>query len=219
MSVVRRTDLIFGQIPVQSLCFGTAIYSTSHASSFQFSRVLSFLPLLLNLLFSRYLILFVALKRNLEKDVEGDTSGDYKRVLIALLQGQREDKSADVSADCQALYAAGEGKTGTDESAMDHDLVRAIHKETSGNFRDALETIVRTALNKSECIAEMLLGSMKGLGTRDDDLIRLVLAYSEDNLEDVKRAFAAKNGKTLGEYIRGETSGDYKKFLLAIVGK
>nr|VZH89150.1 unnamed protein product [Spirometra erinaceieuropaei] len=184
------------------------------------------------------------LKRNLEKDVEGDTSGDYKRVLIALLQGQREENTAkaNVATDCEALYTAGEGKVGTDESvfvrilanrshahireinkvyfaSMEHDLIRAIHKETSGNFRDALETIVKTALNKADCIADMLLGSMKGLGTRDDDLIRLVLAYSEDNLEEVKQAFAAKNGKTLAEYIRGETSGDYKKFLLAIVGK
>ncbi|BHF72016.1 Annexin A6 [Sparganum proliferum] len=184
------------------------------------------------------------LKRNLEKDVEGDTSGDYKRVLIALLQGQREEKTAaaNVATDCEALYTAGEGKVGTDESvfvrilanrshahireinkayfaAMEHDLIRAIHKETSGNFRDALETIVKTALNKADCIADMLLGSMKGLGTRDDDLIRLVLAYSEDNLAEVKQVFAAKNGKTLAEYIRGETSGDYKKFLLAIVGK
>uniref|UniRef100_A0A183SQQ3 Endo/exonuclease/phosphatase domain-containing protein n=1 Tax=Schistocephalus solidus TaxID=70667 RepID=A0A183SQQ3_SCHSO len=115
----------------------------------------------------------------LEKDVEGDTSGDYKRVLIALLQGQREENTAkaNVTTDCQALYTAGEG---------------------------------------SECIADMLLGSMKGLGTRDDDLIRLVLAYSEDNLEEVKQVFAAKNGKSLAEYIRGETSGDYKKFLVAI---
>uniref|UniRef100_A0A0V0J6K9 Annexin n=1 Tax=Schistocephalus solidus TaxID=70667 RepID=A0A0V0J6K9_SCHSO len=50
-------------------------------------------------------------KRNLEKDVAGDTSGDYKRVLVALLQGQREEKTAkaNVVADCEALYTAGEG--------------------------------------------------------------------------------------------------------------
>uniref|UniRef100_A0A0X3PBL8 Annexin A7 n=1 Tax=Schistocephalus solidus TaxID=70667 RepID=A0A0X3PBL8_SCHSO len=184
------------------------------------------------------------LKRNLEKDVEGDTSGDYQRVLIALLQGQREEKSAkaNVVADCEALYSAGEGQVGTDESvfvrilanrshahiremnkvyaaAKGHDIIKAIQKETSGNFKDALEIIVQTALNRVECVADMLLGSMKGMGTNDDDLIRLVLAYSEDNLADVKRVFAAKNGKSLADYIRDETSGDYKKFLLAIVGE
>uniref|UniRef100_A0A0X3PTR8 Annexin n=1 Tax=Schistocephalus solidus TaxID=70667 RepID=A0A0X3PTR8_SCHSO len=183
-------------------------------------------------------------KRNLEKDVAGDTSGDYKRVLVALLQGQREEKTAkaNVVADCEALYTAGEGKMGTDESvfvrilanrshghireinkvysaAMGHDLIKAIKKETSGHFKECLEIIVKTALNKAECIADMLLGSMKGLGTNDDDLIRLVLAYSEDNLEDVKKVFLQKNEKSLADYIRGDTSGDYKKFLVAIVGE
>ncbi|VDM01765.1 unnamed protein product, partial [Schistocephalus solidus] len=182
-------------------------------------------------------------KRNLEKDVAGDTSGDYKRVLVALLQGQREEQTAkaNVVADCEALYTAGEGKMGTDESvfvrilanrshghireinkvysaAMGHDLIKAIKKETSGHFKECLEIIVKTALNKAECIADMLLGSMKGLGTNDDDLIRLVLAYSEDNLEDVKKVFLQKNEKSLADYIRGDTSGDYKKFLVAIVG-
>ncbi|VDL95881.1 unnamed protein product [Schistocephalus solidus] len=173
--------------------------------------------------FSRCLLLFAALKRNLEKDVEGDTSGDYQRVLIALLQGQREEKSAkaNVVADCEALYSAGEGQVGTDESvfvrilanrshahiremnkvyaaAKGHDIIKAIQKETSGNFKDALEIIVQTALNRVECVADMLLGSMKGMGTNDDDLIRLVLAYSEvgkfcQSLSSYRR-YCLKNG-------------------------
>ncbi|VDN12004.1 unnamed protein product [Dibothriocephalus latus] len=183
-------------------------------------------------------------KRDLEKDVVGDTSGDYRKVLVALLQGQREHETAkaNVVADCEALYAAGEGKVGTDESVfvrilanrshahireinkvysstMGHDLIKTIQKETSGHFKECLEIIVKTALSRNECIADLLLGSMKGLGTNDDDLVRLVMAYSEDNLEDVKKVFAEKNGKSLADYIRGDTSGDYKKFLVAVVGE
>ena len=57
---------------------------------------------------------------DMEKDVRGDTSGNFKKVLNAQMAAGRDesptfDQTA-ARADAQALYNAGEGKWGTDES-------------------------------------------------------------------------------------------------------
>jgi len=58
--------------------------------------------------------------KTLEDDVKGDTSGDYRTTLISLLQGNRNETNIqrDVETDVDALYKAGEGKVGTNESTF-----------------------------------------------------------------------------------------------------
>lgn len=60
---------------------------------------------------------------------------------------------------------------------------------------------------------------MQGLGTRDRDLIRLIVSRSEIDLGDIKAAFERMYGKTLLSYVSGDTSGDYKHGLYAIMGE
>ncbi|EUB59907.1 Annexin A7 [Echinococcus granulosus] len=146
----------------------------------------------------------LALRRNIEKDIRNDLSGDFEKFIVALLQGIRQqgvDQLA-AEADADALYSAGEEKLGTDEEVFTrifarrsyktirlldelyfqktgHDILHAIEKELSGDFKDAVKTVVKTAIKKEECIADMIRDSMKGVGTSDDDLIRLILAYAE----------------------------------------
>ncbi|KAL7060903.1 hypothetical protein AAHC03_09446 [Spirometra sp. Aus1] len=182
--------------------------------------------------------------RNLEKDIKGDTSGDFQRVLVALLQGCREEtltpNPQQAAAEADALYNAGENRPGTNEGTFirvltqrsfvqiqeiarcyqqkyGKTLQKAIEKETSGYFEKTLVAIVKYAENKNELFATWLYETMAGAGTRDKDLIRLVLVRSELDLEDIKRAYEAKYKKSLARAIEGDTSGDYKRMLLAIV--
>ncbi|KAL5109479.1 Annexin A7 [Taenia crassiceps] len=185
-----------------------------------------------------------ALRRNIEKDIRSDLSGNFEKFIVALLQGVREqglDQSA-AEADADALYAAGEKKLGTDEEVFTrifarrsyrtirlldeiycqktgHGILKAIEKELSGDYKDAVATVVKTAFKKEECVADMIRDAMKGLGTHDDDLIRLILAYAEDNMAEIKAIFEEKNGKTLESWIKSDTRGDYCRFLMAVVEK
>jgi len=56
----------------------------------------------------------------LEKDVKSDTSGNFRRLLVALMQGQRPETAEanvdEVKQDAQALMNGGPAKFGTDEA-------------------------------------------------------------------------------------------------------
>ena len=60
-----------------------------------------------------------------------------------------------------------------------NDIEQAIKKEMSGNLENACLALVRAARNRHAYIANELHESMVGLGTRDSDLIRLLVSNSE----------------------------------------
>uniref|UniRef100_A0A0M3IZV5 Annexin n=1 Tax=Anisakis simplex TaxID=6269 RepID=A0A0M3IZV5_ANISI len=57
----------------------------------------------------------------------------------------------------------------------------------------------------------------QGLGTRNNDLIRLIVSRAEIDMAAISDEFEVAYGKTLVDYIRGDTSGGYRDALIAIV--
>ncbi|XP_064572970.1 annexin A7 [Zonotrichia leucophrys gambelii] len=184
--------------------------------------------------------------RDIEQDIRSDTSGHFERLLISMCQGNRdENQTVDyqkAQEDAQRLYQAGEGKLGTDESCFNmvlasrsfpqlkatveaysrianRDLLSSIDREFSGNVERGLKTIVQCALNRPAFFAERLYYSMKGAGTDDSTLIRIVVTRSEIDLVQIKQMFTQMYQKPLAAMIASDTSGDYRKLLLAIVGQ
>ncbi|XP_072881209.1 annexin A7-like [Hemitrygon akajei] len=185
------------------------------------------------------------LGRNLEKDLKKDTSGHFKRLLISMSQGNRDEtQTVDMqkaTADAEKLFRAGEGKLGTDESTFNmilatrsfpqlqatiqeygrlanRELMKAIDREFSGDVCDGMQAIVQCVVNRPAFFAEKLYKSMKGLGTSDSTLIRVIVTRSEIDLVQIKQAFWERYQKTLRMMVESDTSGDYKRMLLAIIG-
>ncbi|XP_038071685.1 double zinc ribbon and ankyrin repeat-containing protein 1-like [Patiria miniata] len=186
-----------------------------------------------------------AYNKNLEEDVADDTSGNFQRLLVSVLQGARpEGDEVDpdkAQADAMALYKAGEDKWGTDESRFNaimmsrsyaqlratfeeygkiskNDIEQAIKKEMSGDLKEGMLTVVRCVRNKHKFFADKLYKSMKGLGTDDDTLMRILISRCEVDMQNIKAEFQKAYNQTLGKFIAGDTSGDYKRIVVALVG-
>ncbi|XP_021753035.1 annexin D5-like [Chenopodium quinoa] len=181
----------------------------------------------------------------LEHDLEKHTSGDHKKLLLAYISIQRyegyEVDTMMAENDAKTLYRAGEKRLGTDEdmfirifsersraqlAATDlaynrmhgHNLEKAIKKETSGVFAYALLTIVRCAENPAKYFAKVLRKAMKGMGTDDTTLIRVIVTRVEIDMQYIKAEYQKKYKKSLVDAVHSETSGNYRKFLLALLG-
>ncbi|KAJ8408524.1 hypothetical protein AAFF_G00251590 [Aldrovandia affinis] len=183
--------------------------------------------------------------KSLEEDICNDTSGMFQRVLVSLLTaGRDEGKKVDealVLQDAKDLYEAGEARWGTDEvkfltvlcvrnrehllrvfqeyqKLAGRDIEDSIKREMSGSLEDIFLAIVRCIKNKTAFFAERLHRSMKGLGTTDSILIRIMVSRAEIDMLDIKAEFLKMYGKTLHSFIKGDTSGDYRKIMLELCG-
>jgi len=68
--------------------------------------------------------------------------------------------------------------------------------------------------------AECAYRAMKGLGTNDTRLIRVILtAWHRYSLPQLKVSFNTKYSKTLHHWVRDETSFNYRKALLTLIGE
>lgn len=59
---------------------------------------------------------------------------------------------------------------------------------------------------------------MKGLGTDDSTLIRVIVTRAEIDLQYIKAEYHKNYGKTLNDAVHKETSSHYRAFLLSLIG-
>ncbi|VDN03805.1 unnamed protein product [Thelazia callipaeda] len=181
---------------------------------------------------------------SLEDAIKSDTSGDFENLLVALVQGNRDESMAvdnlKANQDAHELEEAGEKQWGTDESVFikilvsqnfsqlqrvlhdyeqitGHSIQEAIMNEFSGDMKDGLLTLVKNIRNQPAYFAYELHEAMKGFGTRDSDLIRIVVSRSEIDLALIRQEYEESYGKSLEDSIKSDCSGAYCDTLVAIV--
>lgn len=102
-----------------------------------------------------------------------------------------------------------------------HDIqkgLKQINYNGAMEFLQIVRTITKCVGNPANYFAKVLYKSMKGLGTDDDTLIRVIITRAEMDMADIKIAFLQKYKKALATMVSSDTSGNYKKFLLALIG-
>lgn len=188
---------------------------------------------------------YTVYKKSLGDDISSETSGDFRKALLTLADGRR-DESLKVDEhlakkDAQVLYNAGENKWGTDEDKFTEilclrsfpqlkltfdeyrnisqkDIEDSIKGELSGHFEDLLLAIVHCTRNTPAFLAGRLYQSLKGAGTDEFTLNRIMVSRSETDLLDIRHEFKKNYGYSLYSAIQSDTSGDYRAVLLKICG-
>ncbi|WOG83607.1 hypothetical protein DCAR_0102784 [Daucus carota subsp. sativus] len=181
----------------------------------------------------------------LENAIENRAHGDHKKMLLEYLTKSRyEGPEVDqmmAGNDARALYKAGEKRLGTDEKTFrrifsersrahlaaiseayerlyEKSLEKVVKSETSGHFEYALVTILNCAENPGKYFAKVLRKAMKGIGTDESTLTRVIVTRAEIDLQYIKAEYMKKHGKSLYDAVQSETSSHYKNFLLALIG-
>ncbi|XP_043827238.1 annexin A3 [Dromiciops gliroides] len=188
---------------------------------------------------------YTAYKKSLGDDISSETSGDFRKALLTLADGRR-DESLKVDEhlakkDAQILYDAGEKRWGTDEDKFveilclrsfpqlrltfeeyrnisQKDIEDSIKGELSGHFEDLLLAIVRCVKNTPAFLAERLHKALKGAGTDELTLSRIIVSRSEIDLLDIRAEYKKHYGGSLYSAIKSDTSGDYEIALLKLCG-
>ncbi|KAJ5149575.1 hypothetical protein N7448_001153 [Penicillium atrosanguineum] len=186
-------------------------------------------------------------RRPLTKDVEGDLSFKTASLFAAALRAQRHDESIPpnphaMENEARTLHEATSARmvnnvtevcaifarsSDNEIRAIDQafharyhaSLEKHIEKEFAGHMEDALLHMYRTAKDPAMRDAILLEDCMSGMGTKDERLVVRVVRvhWNRNHKEQVKRAYHRKFGKHLIERVRGETSGDYQRLMVALL--
>jgi hypothetical protein len=183
--------------------------------------------------------------KDLIKDVKSDFSGNLERLLVNILNCSRSENPnpnrQTVEQYAQQLIKGGIKKLGTDEKLFidiltkcstqelqllaqvyekqaGESLLKSIDKEFSGNLKKTLKTIIYANTIPSEYFATRVHDAVKGLGTKDHLLIRVIVSRSEIDLPQIKQYYRQLFGKDLYEDVKNDISGDYRALLLGIIG-
>ncbi|VDP69764.1 unnamed protein product [Echinostoma caproni] len=184
--------------------------------------------------------------RDLESDIRNDTSGHFKSYLISQLQPTRDESQtvdrALAQKDAQKLFDAGEKRLASTQSQLNailcsrsathlrfvfdayarlanRDIEIGLQQALTGDLLRSYLALIRCIRNKPSYFAGRLQKAMKGLGTNDGMLIRIVVTRCEVDMGRIKHEFYVENRKTLARWISDDTSGDYRRLLLALINE
>jgi len=182
--------------------------------------------------------------KELEKDIQGDTSGGFRQLLLMLCAGSRDESwSVDrvkANLDARELWRDGQKFWGADSSTVNKFLAtqnflqlallfdeyekisgesieHAMSSQFYGDNKRGFLSVVMCVRNRAQFLAEAIFKAMKGLGTSDSDLIRLIVSRSECDLADIRYEYERTCGKPLEKAIEGDCSGAYKDALITLI--
>jgi hypothetical protein len=178
-----------------------------------------------------------AFKTSLLKDIKGDTGGNYKRLLVALINTPVQNKKelilkATKGAGTTEKYLIDVLAPSSNEEIIelyqnDPKIIHAIIDDvSSGNFAKITETILKGKRDERDSIpddeastqAERMYKAGEGkLGTDEKVFNEVITHYSPHALKQISHQYQAKHKHTLEQAIKGETSGNYEDFLLALL--
>ncbi|OWM90035.1 annexin-like protein RJ4 isoform X2 [Punica granatum] len=184
-------------------------------------------------------------KHSLEEDVAAHTSGDIRKLLVGLVSAYRyegdEINARLAASEAEILQNAIKDKAFNHEEVIRilstrsklqliatfnryrDDQVTSITKNLLGEEGNEFTKVVRTAIrcinDPKKYFEKVLRNAIKRVGTDEDALTRVIVMRAEKDLKEIKEQYYKRNSVPLDQAVAKDTSGDYKAFLLALLGK
>ncbi|XP_050213865.1 annexin Gh1-like [Mercurialis annua] len=185
----------------------------------------------------------VHFKKSLEEDVAHHTNGDFRKLLYPLVSSYRyegtEVNMTIAKSEAKLLHEKISKKAYNDE-----DLIRILatrskpqinatlnhYKNEFGNdinkdlkdekdeYLALLRATVKCLVRPEKYFEKVLRLAINKTGTDEGALTRVVATRAEVDMKIIKEAFQQRNTVPLDKAIVKDTTGDYEKMLLALVG-
>jgi hypothetical protein len=183
------------------------------------------------------------IKSDLEANIKSDVKGNLQTILLSLISGERSDNmypNPDLMKNkAKELYDAGEAKKGNDVDVFikiftelspweivavnkeyinltGHSLIDGVDKEFKGDIKKSLKSIIYAIVNPSEYFATRVKDAIKGFGTNDNLLMRIIISRDEIDMPQIKEAYLKLYGKDMVKDIKSDISGDYQKLMVEL---
>ncbi len=181
--------------------------------------------------------------KELTKDIEKNFSGALKKNVLNLISTERRTNSEPDKAQCEKLadlLVNNPEKTWIEDENIFRDvfilcspeelvlvgrfyfkktgnnLIDVVEKKLSGKNKNLLREILFGTIIPHELYAEKIRNSIKGLGTNNSLLDRVLAARREIDMAKIKEIYEWKYKVTLKDDIIGDTSGMYQKLCLYV---
>ncbi|XP_024181887.1 annexin-like protein RJ4 [Rosa chinensis] len=182
---------------------------------------------------------------SLEEDLAQHTAGDIRKLLVALVTAYRYDGNEIneklASSEANILHDAIKEKCFNHEEIIrilstrsktqlmatfnkyrdDHgsSISKNLLGDGTSNFQKALHVAIRCLNDPKKYFEKVLRNAIIGTGTDENALTRVIVTRAERDLRDIMVVYYKKNSVPLEQAVAQETSGDYKTFLLTLLGK
>ncbi|KAJ1414052.1 Annexin [Sesbania bispinosa] len=183
-------------------------------------------------------------QEDLIKRLESELSGDFE-LLVGLVSSFRYDgneiNARLAQSEADVLHEAIKDKNQNHEEVIrilttrsktqlvatfnryrdDHGIAitKKLSDEASDNFHKAVHLAISCINDHKKYYEKVLRNAIESVGTDEDALTRVIVSRAEKDLKDIKEVYYKRNSVHLEHAVAKETSGDYTKFLLALLGK
>ncbi|XP_027186388.1 annexin-like protein RJ4 [Cicer arietinum] len=185
-------------------------------------------------------------KRSIEEDVAAHTTGHLRQLLVGLVSSFRyegdEINAKLAQNEANIIHESVKEKKGNNEEEVirilttrsktqlvatfnryrdEHgtSISKKLLDQTSDDFHKALHTVIRCINDHTKYYEKVLRNAIKKFGTDEDGLNRVIVTRAEKDLRDIKELYYKRNSVHLEDAVSKEISGDYKKFILTLLGK
>lgn len=182
--------------------------------------------------------------RSIEEDVAYHTSGDYRKLLVPLISTFRYEGTAVnttlAKSEAKLLHEKISNKAYNDEeiirilstrskaqlnATLNHyndAFGKAINKDLKSDPEDDYLKLLRATIKgltyPEKYFEKLLRLAINKMGTDELALTRVVTTRAEVDMERIKEEYQRRNTVPLDRAIAKDTSGDYEKMLLALIG-